>query len=319
MVRRLLVCATLLIASLPLVNPHAAAQMPRDLQGQVARIGGTVNADTNRATLQLYTPLVAQTPKSGFKTKRDLPYGGQRLQVLDVYAPDGQNGLPVVLFVHGGGFVSGDKAVNPQLFSNVPIYFARNGVVGASMNYRLAPDARWPAGGQDVGAAVAWLRQHAAEHGGDPARIFLFGYSAGATHVASYVFDRTLQPAGGVGVAGAILLSGIYEVHPRYVTKVGENVVQYFGSDASQYAARSPLTHVPESVVPVLVAGAALDPPYIGNAANDLTGALCKRDNGRCPRHLVLPHHNHVSTVAAFNTVDEQLGREILAFVRQGR
>ncbi|HEX6689295.1 MAG TPA: alpha/beta hydrolase, partial [Solirubrobacterales bacterium] len=215
---------------------------------------------------------------------RDLAYGSERLQTLDVYEPEEKaSGAPVVVFVHGGGFTSGDKNPNPSLYSNVPIYFARKGLLGVTINYRLAPYAAWPAGAEDVSQAVSWLQANAAKYGGDPEKISLFGYSAGATHVASYIADRALQPMGGTGVAGVILVSGLYQVLPPGVKQASDNVKSYFGADASQYDARSPVTHAATSKVPVLLGQAEFDPPFLVRTAADLQAALCKRPNN-CPQ-----------------------------------
>ncbi len=315
---RIAIAAAALVAAAGIGARPAVAQMPKSVQEQLERIGYEFGPQTNKATVALYTSELKKRSKADVKAKSDVAYGSHMLQVLDLYRPEGKTGVPVVLFVHGGGFKEGNKIINPELFGNVPSYFARNGVLGVSMNYRLAPAALWPAGAQDVAAAVAWLKEHAVRYGGDPARIFLLGYSAGATHVASYIFDRSLQPAAGSGVAGAIVLSGVYQVHPKYVTNVGDNMKAYFGTDASQYDARSPLTHVPGSNVPVFVAGAEHDPGFLVRHAEELKEALCKRD-GRCPRFLQMAHHNHISTAAAFDTSDDELGRAVLEFIREGR
>ena len=79
---------------------------------------------------------------------------------------------------------------------NVPNYFASLGLVGVNMTYRLAPDATFPDGAQDVAAAVTWVRENIADYGGDPEQIFIIGKSAGVEHVAGYVFRPELLPPG---------------------------------------------------------------------------------------------------------------------------
>ncbi len=317
MMARLVLVIELLIAGLGVASRAARAEMPKSIQHELERLGSTLSPQADRATLEIYTREARKGAKSGVKTTRDLAYGSHALQVLDVYQLEGKTGVPVVMFVHGGGYVGGNKIVNGELFANVPTYFARNGVLGVSINYRLAPGAPWPAAAQDVGAAVAWLRQNAATYGGNPERMFVFGYSAGATHVASYVFDRSLQPASGSGVAGAILLSGVYQVQPSAAATVADNVKAYFGADPSQWPARSPFTHVPGSTVRVFVAGAELDPPFLFRGTDSLKQALCARD-GNCPRFVRLAHHNHYSTAMSFNSSDDDLGQALLEFIREG-
>src|SRR5690606_25861253 len=117
-------------------------------------------------------------------------------------------------------------------YDNVMLWAAAQGFVGVNINYRLAPSHTWPSGIEDVAAVVDWLQTHGREHAGDPARIFLWGHSAGAAHVADYLARAatTTEPA---GVAGAILTSGFYDLG----TEV--SVWQaYYGDDVSQYAER---------------------------------------------------------------------------------
>ena len=88
---------------------------------------------------------------------RDIAYGPHERQRLDIYAEAGGWPRPVLLFVHGGGFVAGDKGgrdAGDWANAAVGVMAARMGMVGAVMTYRLAPDAPWPAGAEDVGAAI---------------------------------------------------------------------------------------------------------------------------------------------------------------------
>jgi predicted TIM-barrel fold metal-dependent hydrolase len=112
-----------------------------------------------------------------------------------------------VVYVPGGGFVGGDKRL-PDLpyYNHIGWWAVEHGMVAVTVNYRLAPGHPWPAGAEDVGAAVAWTRAHIADHGGDPARIVLLGHSAGATHIASFLAGHSADH-----VAAAVMLSGIYD------------------------------------------------------------------------------------------------------------
>ena len=166
---------------------------------------------------------------------------------------------------------------------------------------------------------VKWAKENAAKFGGDGNRVYLIGHSAGATHVASYIFDRSLQPADGPGVAGAVLISGRYRLEYDPADPNGKNMQAYFGEDASAYAARSPITHIRDGArVPVFTVVTEYDNPGLDVVGAELLAALCARD-GACPRFRRLEKHNHLSEVFAFNTADEQLGREILDFMRRGR
>ncbi len=100
--------------------------------------------------------------------------GGEKL-LLDAHMPAGEGKFPVVLIVHGGGWMTGDREKDI-----VPVFapFATN-FTWFTISYRLAPTNRWPACYEDVETAIRWVKQHAAEFKGDPERIALLGYSAG--------------------------------------------------------------------------------------------------------------------------------------------
>ena len=119
---------------------------------------------------------------------------------------------PVLVFVHGGGFVMGDKrSAETPFYDNIGTFAALQGFVGVTITYRLAPAHRFPAGPEDLAAVVGWLKANVAQYGGDPDKIVLSGQSAGATHVAGYVAHQAHHTAEGGGIAGAILMSGIYD------------------------------------------------------------------------------------------------------------
>ena len=136
--------------------------------------------------------------------------GEHERQRLDVFPVEG-SGAPVVLFVHGGGFVSGDKQVSPPFYSNVGRYFAAHDIVGACMNYRYAPAGGWPAAAHDVEAAVSWLLDRADLYGGNPQHLIVIGQSAGGCHVATWLFEPSLQGGKQDQISGAVLMSGFYE------------------------------------------------------------------------------------------------------------
>jgi acetyl esterase/lipase len=205
------------------------------------------------------------------------------------------------------------------MYGNIPTWFARQGLVGINADYRLAPAAKWPAGAEDVRGMVQWAKEKISQYGGDPNRIYLMGQSAGSTHVATYVFDRSLQPSDGPGIEGAILISGRYKVEYDPADPNGGNMQAYFGTDSQAYRARSPITHIHENMrTPIFLVISEYDNPGLDVVGADMLAALCARD-GTCPRFTRMEKHNHLSNVFAFNTGDEQLGREILEFIRRGR
>jgi triacylglycerol lipase len=270
-------------------------------------MGNIFTPDVIGATLDLYAPdLMFDT---SIECLADLAYGGEERQVLDLYRHPDDHGGPLVLFVPGGGFDGGDKRINDLFFGNIARWFASKGVAGAVMNYRLAPAACWPAGALDVHRAVEWLRREATNLSFDPDEIWLVGNSAGANHVATALLDRSLsdEPA----VRGAVLISGIFEA-PRGDAPPG--VAAYFGDDRETLTTKSALRCANGGSIPIMLAYAEFDPPWLSRPSLELAAALTERD-GRAARVFFMRDHNHVSPAFSFGSSDEVLGREILDFM----
>lgn len=242
-------------------------------------------------------------------------YGTHERHRLDVFTPDGAQRLPVLLFMHGGAYVGGDKHIDGSPFyTNIGAWAARNGMVGVNMTYRLAPQATWPAAQEDIASAVRWVRANVAAHGGDPSRIILMGHSAGASHVSNYLAHPRFHGADGPGVAGAVIVSAFYDFEKLNAT---QTFFQYHGNDRAQYVQRSPLRGLLESRVPMLFAVAEFDTPDFNQQAEILKDTFCRA--GRCPRMLMLPRHSHMSEIYSVGTADVGLANEILGFVGVAR
>jgi acetyl esterase len=268
--------------------------------------------------LSTYTPLAAAAPKDGISVRRDVAYGAHPRHVLDVYQPENVTGADVVLFVHGGAFVRGDKSVNGEIYDNLPYWFARQGLVAINVEYRLAADAPYPGGAEDVAGAVDWAARSAGAFGGDPQRLFLIGHSAGATHVATYVLDPRLAARRRPEVRGMVLLSGRLRADALPDNPNAAAVRAYFGDDETRYDERSPVTYAEGCDLPVFLAIAEYENPYLDVYGTEFFYRLAAARK-QAPRFMRLPKHNHTSMVAHFNTGEELLGREILSFITAGR
>lgn len=262
-----------------------------------------------------FSTILATAPKVG-RVTRDIAYGPHPRQTLDVYAPPDARGAPVMIFAHGGALVEGDKDRTPELYSNVCWCMSRQGIIGINLEYRLAPEARYPDVTHDVAAAVQWTRTHIANHGGDPDKVFLFGHSAGALHVGSYAYDTRFHPAGGSGVAGLVVLSGRVRAETWPDNPLARNVVAYFGEDDEAMAQGSMVTHVTPDTVPTLIGIAEYENPLIDVHCAELIHRLAHVKR-RAPPMFWLPRHNHTSTVAQINTADDLVGPRIVEFVRR--
>lgn len=122
---------------------------------------------------------------------RDLAYGSDPAQTLDVYRPAHAQGAPVILMVHGGGWRHGDKGLHRVVKNKVRHYLAKGWVL-VSINTRLLPQADPLQQAEDVGRALSYAQAHAAEWGGDATRFLLVGHSAGAHLVALVSSDPSI-------------------------------------------------------------------------------------------------------------------------------
>jgi acetyl esterase/lipase len=255
-------------------------------------------------------------PYEGVDVRRDERYGEHERQRLDVFSPHAGSGgasvaRPIFLFVHGGGFVGGDKKHpgSPYL-DNVALWAVRHGMVGINITYRLAPEHLFPAGSQDLAAAVRWARAHAGEFGGDPDKVFVMGTSAGACHVAGFIaHDRFAADRD--GVAGAIFLSGVYDLDSLGADPMSES---YYGKDHAGWGRMSPLRGLLDSPIPLQFVLTEFDPPMFERQALRLVEAWSQR-HGTWPNFVRLMGHNHLTSTFHLNTADSQLGDQMLRFM----
>ena len=189
--------------------------------------------------------------------KRDIPYANpaHERQVLDVYAPPNAKDLPVVFWIHGGGWQTGDKA-NVQI---KPKVFVDKGFVFVATNYRLLPSVDMATIVRDVAKSIHWVHDHIAKYGGDPKRLLVMGHSAGAQLAALICTDERYLKAEGLSLSiikGCVPVDGdtfdipaIIEVaetrwktHHLPKAKFGHR--EKFGNDAAKHRDFSAITHV---------------------------------------------------------------------------
>jgi triacylglycerol lipase len=275
---------------------------------------GKLGPELLAGTQNLFAPLHADAPRASLKVQRDLAYGPDPRHRLDVFAPagGGTTPRPILVYVHGGGFVRGNKHVDGTPFNdNIAVWACRHGMIGVTINYRLAPQHVWPAGAEDVAAATQWIAANAAGFGGDRNRIILFGHSAGAVHVASFVAHSEFHRPGGPGIAGAVLGSGVYDLTGR----VSDLERMYFGATQELLAARSSASGLIESSTPLMVFLAELDPLMFERQAVDLVARFLDRHQ-RLPRFVRLAGDSHLSPVMHLGyDPGDRLGPEILDFI----
>ncbi len=275
----------------------------------IVGIGREIGPSAIEAVLSLFDQEQHELAEAVPVTAADLAYGPHERHRLDIYAPATRDAaVPVLIWVHGGGFMRGDKGGNGRWTdANAGRMAAAAGFLGVVITYRLAPDFGWPAGAEDVAAVVDWVRKHASTWGGDPKRIVVAGTSAGAVHVAGYL---KLRPHHADEVRAAIMLSGLYGFTP--LSDVRDQ--SYYGEDASLHPARIPAEAVLSTDLPLFLAAAEFDPPRFQAEFASLLHHRLDR-HGILPRSYIASGHNHYSLPYHLGTSDTRLQDEIIAFV----
>ena len=285
-------------------------QLPPDVIAQLRALDPAITMELAQSSWALLTPFHEKAGYTAPKIDRDLRYGDDPRHRLDVHTAGGESNAPVFVFVHGGGFVRGDKHIpgTPQ-YDLVGAWAVRHGYIGVTMTYRLAPEHKWPSGAEDVAGAVAWLRQNIARYGGDPDKIVLAGNSAGAVHVASFAAGQGgADPA---SVAGVAMLSGIYEVR---TPQPGAPEHAYYGPDPDPETATLPgLLKAP---VPLLFSVSERDPSFFQEAAAGVVSAWQER-HGTVPDLVWVEGHNHMSTIGSLTIDESALGTALARFIER--
>jgi acetyl esterase/lipase len=173
------------------------------------------------------------------------PGSDPRLTRLDLYTPAEAQNAPVLIYIHGGSWSTGDKGGSIQPKMEV---ITGAGFIFMTINHRLSPAVTHPAHVEDLAAAVAWTVANAAAYGGDPGRIVLMGHSSGAHLAALLAIDPAYLQAAGIDPAvirGVIGLDGLTYDLARAVGErsgeSGERLEAIFGSDPAGWQAASPL------------------------------------------------------------------------------
>jgi acetyl esterase/lipase len=305
------------------------------------------------AVLATLTPVRAE--EMPIKQTLDVRYGDRDMQVLDVFAPEDAHKAPVVLFVHGGTWVTGDKDFN-GCYRSVGQFLARHGVVAVLINYRLSPWVRHPEHVKDVARAFAWTRRHAQEYGGDPDRIVLCGHSAGGHLVSLLATDPTyladpalkLTAKDRAAIKGVIAACGVYRIPladeftemarqilpsllagPDGKSRVPERMMPavlrisaelspfrwVFGDDPKLCRDASPLSHVHPGLPPFLLLTAEAELPRLAEMARDFHAALT-RAGDEVELHCI-PGSSHNCILFGLNTPDDTVGDLLLKFIAQ--
>lgn len=223
---------------------------------------------------------------------RDVRYAAGERHTLDVYRPRlTGGGLPLVVFIYGGGWNSGSK----DTYAFVARPLVRRGMVVVVPDYRVSPQVAYPTFLEDNAKAVAWAFAHAAELGADPARIVLVGHSAGAFNVAMLALDPRWLRAAGVSrdrLAGAAGLAGPY----RFLPSSDPDVIPVFGADNT--AANEPYAFADGRGPPMFLAAGTEDTTVMPRNTTELAARI--RERGGRVTTKSYPGVGHIGLITAF-------------------
>lgn len=320
----------------------APAQVPPDIAKELVAIGRGVCVPE---TAEIYRPLHPNPPYKGVKFTRDVSFGPDPKNVLDVAEPEkGGGSRPVLIYVSGGAGNKQQGGPNGDVFyDNIMVWAVKNGMVGVNMQRRAGKE--WDDPAKDVSLVIQWVQNNAAQHKGNPNRVFIWTQSAGNIPVANYVGHPEYYTPKGVGVKGVIFMSApgfdILPATPPPATGgfspcgnphggAPEPAAQGRGGrgtpggrgapngrprlDPATQLARSDLPGLIKSNVPFMVTVAQLDPPSIVAFAQTFRDELCKAS--RCPNYAEFKDHSHISEVMSPGTADTSVTGPILKWIR---
>jgi acetyl esterase/lipase len=261
---------------------------------------------------------------------RDIPYvtgSVDPMQQLNFFKP-ATAGFPVVIFIHGGNWDSGDKDYRfggQDIYNNIGRFLASRGFGCANISYRLIPSVDWRAQADDAVKAVAWVHAHAADYGGDPDRLFVMGHSAGAQLAVRTVLDRaTLERAGvpAAAIRGVIGVAGAgYDMADEETAALGADPAWYAKrfrlgpADTGWRSSASPIQFVDKGAPAALFIHAGGESRALVRQSRLMRDAWV---HAGVPADLVVaPGLSHTRIVPTLSREDRPAGAAVLNFLRQ--
>ncbi|GAB3853283.1 hypothetical protein GCM10028822_21900 [Hymenobacter terrigena] len=222
--------------------------------------------------------------------------------ILDVYSPKkaapNAAGYPVVLFIHGGSWTSGNK----NIYTFIGRRLAKQGVVAVVINYRLAPPVHVPEQAADCARALAWTVANIAQYGGDPARVFVMGHSAGSGLAALLATDDALLATNGLPqnpVKGAIMDDPAGLDMYSYLKEMKyEGDAQYlvpFGKDPAGWKEMSPIYKIKPNLPPFIFYIGGETYPSISRSSGRFRDRL--KATGQPAPYTIIPGRHHIPMV----------------------
>ncbi len=231
---------------------------------------------------------------------------------LDLYLPEGAKDFPVLFFVHGGAWVSGDRNTF-GIYSTLANVYVKQGIGVVVTSYRLSPAVKHPEHVKDIARALAWTYRNIAKYGGSPEKLFISGHSAGGHLVALLTTDDRYLKALDLTtqtIRGVIPISGVYDIADSLMPKV-------FGSEKGSGKNASPLTYAKKGLPPFLIFYADKDYEMCGKSPSE---RFCKAldEKGTKARTVEIKDSDHFRILFAAARSGTNVSTAIVDFIRNG-
>lgn len=303
----------------------AVAQVPADIQTSLRQMGRVIApADTAK----LYRPLFDANLLNGITAVRDVSFGADPKQMLNVYKPAASGAArPILIFFPGGQGVK--QMAGPEgvpFYDNIGAWGVRNGMIVVVAQYRTGGGAAWDAGARDVASAIQWVKANARAHGGDPDRVVAMGQSNGGSQLSNYLGQPAIQGPNGPGLRGAVIMGSNTNLLPVQLKSPPPRLPAPAGPatgappaapppvDPAVMLQRSNLEGFKAQRIPIMLIASELDPEDRVEFVQVLGDEL--RKAGRTPTTTIVPGHSHISQILSFGTPDETMSRPVLQFIR---
>lgn len=240
----------------------------------------------------------------------DVAYGSSARETMDIVLPAGDGPHPVLLYIHGGYWMSRSKS--DQTF--LARAYAEAGIAFILVEYDLIPDIRMDDLVRQCRSATAWVHQHSADYGLDADRIFVSGHSAGGHLTGMLAATDWMSFCGGPAdlIKGGVALSGIYDLTPIARSYMQETL----SLNEAEIAANSPQFFDQAPAMPLIVAPGGAESDAFRHQSRNLVNTWNAKD-GNC-RYLEPEGRNHFTILSAFADPDNELARAAIALVKEG-
>jgi len=251
---------------------------------------------------------------SGLHTYRDINYIESAIYAddkdkLDIFMPEGQKDIPVILFFHGGALKAGTKLDGEALAARMKGF----GIGVVSANYRLTPTVQHPGHVNDAAAAFAWAKENIHHYGGDPSRIYLSGHSSGAYLAVLLAMDPAHLQKQGLKIEA---IKGVLPISPfLYVEETAKDRPKdVWGEDPNDWYKASVSLHIKSGKPPMLMIYADGDEDW-RREQNERFVTEMKSVGNESIDSLEVTNRDHFTIITHMNNEDDNIRDAILTFV----